>query len=74
MSDFKVDNGIPLPPRSGGKKHGISKYPKLDVGQSFFSTITTGHVSMKNVWPEQKFARRKVIENGVEGIRIWRIE
>lgn len=69
---IECDTDHPLIER-GGKQ---AKYPwrTMPINSSFFTTArrvnTTG-------WTEQtgkRFTQRKVIEDGVSGLRVWRIE
>lgn len=76
---FTIDKDVPLPPlaRRGVGFHAIDA---MEVGDSVF--INSGK-SQANVaahfWtlaknrPGWKFATRKVVENGVAGIRVWRV-
>ena len=68
-----LDKGVPSPDR-----HQRSKYPwdDMEVGDSFFAPGTkasslNGAISMRR---PKKFTRRTLVENGVKGIRVWRVE
>lgn len=79
---YPINDGIPIPPPAYAS-HGHSsrkKYPvaELGVGQSFF--VPDGNPNAFNgaVWYHvqkgKAFAVRTVVENGREGIRVWRVE
>lgn len=73
-NDIKIDKGIELPPNSGGRPR---KYPwrDMEIGDSFFipqkrySGLFTG---ARNAGI--KIRTRQMNENGVDGIRVWRVE
>lgn len=84
MTNYKIEKNIPLPARkfAGGPS---SKYPigLLEPGDSVFIAEAkkaqqqnirnlVAHYRKKN-YPSH-YATRKVKENGVEGIRVWRLE
>jgi len=80
--EFKIEKGIPIPKKIKG-----TKYPwgQMEVGDSFFVVGTKKTLStiLKNasnqyslrhhngIW---QYEVRKVIEHGVPGVRVWRIE
>jgi hypothetical protein len=79
--EFKLDDNVPIPETSRGERP--SKYPwdTMNVGQSFFvpgakqstfNTLTAGRTKKYN--GERKFISKAVTEDGVEGVRVWRIE
>jgi hypothetical protein len=76
MTDFKIDKGVPLPPT----KHGTKKYPfgEMEVGDSvFFAGNTSDKISSAYAYYQRngkRFANRTVIENGLSGVRVWRVE
>lgn len=67
---FVVEKGIPVPPDPRGR---TSVYPwqSMEVGDSFFKPDTKVIIPPKH--PTRKWTQRTVEENGVRGIRIWRI-
>lgn len=80
MSDFKIDDGIPLPDTHATR---YTRYQKviseLKVGQSFF--VATDKVDSVRVLTIKcatragvKVATRSWDQEGESGIRIWRIE
>jgi hypothetical protein len=76
---FQIDNDIPLPTESRNR-NGNAKYPfaLMEVGQSVFipgKTVTqmanaTCYLKAKG----KKFASRRVVEDGADGVRVWRVE
>ena len=71
-----IDRGVPIPTAIKGCR----KYPwlEMDIGDSFFAPISVGSISQGIVYARShnsnlKFTRRTVIENGVKGVRVWRI-
>lgn len=77
-----IEKGIPLPPKVVVKPSPTTMqdfYRSLEVGDSvFFPNITKraggGKVSNAGkALPSARFGIREVIENGVTGIRMWRV-
>ncbi len=68
---IEIANDIPAP-RSDGRP---PKYPfrALQPGQSFFVPIKNPPISYWRMATNYKLAKRKVIENGIAGARVWRI-
>lgn len=74
---FTPQSNIPIPRIRTNQ----AKYPwdKMWVGASFFvpgaspsgMSATMKYAAKKRGW---KFTRRTVVENGVKGVRVWRIE
>jgi hypothetical protein len=85
VSSIKIDQGIPLPGRNN-TRGGPGKWPWTEMrpGDSFFAA---GYVQTKvqgdaptfstrwgaNMVPGSKWATRFVTENGVQGVRVWRV-
>jgi len=71
---MEIDKNIPIPKATSREKY---PYASMEIGDSFIifdknrNTIgnATTYYSMKL---NRKFITRKVVENGKEGIRIWR--
>ncbi len=77
MSEFEIEEGIPVPQRT----HRKSKYPwgNLQVDQTFFvpegkqqSITSSAYRYGKD--NGMKFTIREVEEDGVTGVRVWRKE
>ncbi len=73
-----VQDGVPIPQSRG---RSLRKYPWecLNVGQSFFvpgdkqaSIVSAAWGWAKRQSPGARFTSRKVVENGVAGVRVWR--
>ena len=71
---WTIDTNIPIPkPRSGHKAY----YPwkELEIGESFFvpgKRKATGAYRIKDC-ETRKFISERRVEDGVEGVRVWRI-
>lgn len=68
-----IDKNIPLPSER------TSKYPvrQLELGESFFApNISRTNIASSLQYAAglgRKFATRRVTEDGVRGLRVWRI-
>lgn len=73
MIEIKIDRNIPLPTSGRG---GVKKYPfgDMNIGDScFIAGSTSGQMSSRvSYYRPKKFTIRTVIENGVNGVRVWR--
>ena len=72
MSYYKIDKGIPLP-------NGRYPFADLDVGESFFvpnanANSVSSTASRLGKALGAAFVCRRVKENGVPGMRVWRVE
>jgi len=75
-----IDKDKPIPKLSG--RGAPRKYPfdELAVGESFFvpgkkSTDLGGSIGgARHRLPGRKFRTRTVTENGVDGVRVWRVQ
>jgi hypothetical protein len=74
---FTVEAAVPIPPpKSGSTKY---PFPIMQVGDSFFVPNVRrenfcsciANARFKN--PGTNFTTRRVTENGVKGVRVWRI-
>ena len=74
--EIKIDKNVELSPSMTGRSK-KSKYPfaELEIGDSFFvEGKTAGQFGgWRNYHRPKKFSERTVIENGVKGLRVWRI-
>ncbi len=68
-----VEKGIEIPSRNVDAKY---PFRDMDVGDSFFTISTPqSYVSLHTrVLRPKKFSCRTVVENGIRGLRIWRIQ
>lgn len=70
---YEIQDDIPIP----GRFH-RNQYPihELEVGQSFFAAgrSVSDFGGYKARVKPRKFLCRTVTENGVKGVRVWRIE
>lgn len=81
---IKIDKGIPLPKLANSLKGAIYPWASMEIGDSFFAAGTK-HPSVKGLGkvfssrqgkstvPKSKWSTRTAIENGVSGIRCWRV-
>jgi hypothetical protein len=70
--EFKIDKNIPIP--NSGKKYAVLDV--LENGDSCFFPgaeigATGGNFACRR---PKKFSARTLIEDGVKGVRVWRIE
>lgn len=71
--ELKIDKGVPMPKPAWGKLSELCK--SMEVGDSvFFPGRSSGSLAGSLVRFGYKFAKRTVTENGVKGVRVWRIE
>lgn len=71
---IKIDTGVPIPSKES--EQGNLKYPFRDMrfGDSIFIPgINHGLHRIFARYKPMKFIQRKVSEDGVVGIRVWRI-
>lgn len=76
-TEFKIDKGIPLPPPAKGGRNGKYPWREMEVGDSFFMPGAARSGAPQYLAGQRtgfRFSSRGVIENGVKGRRIWRIE
>lgn len=70
---FKIDKGVPVP-----RKETTYPFPRMEVGDSFFIPGGTNasrsgvYNCAKNLGMKAKL--RQTTEDGVDGVRVWRIE
>lgn len=69
----KIEKGIPVPAH-----HPSTKFPLavMEIGDSFFVvgvTIVSLHQGFRRHRPK-RFISRTVVEEGVRGVRVWRVE
>lgn len=70
-----VEKDKPIP---GKKTNHNYPFAALEIGDSFFAAVPS--VQISSILPTQqkylkrKFTTRTVVENGVKGCRVWRIE
>ena len=69
-----IQRDIPAPGKGGEGRYVKYPFRAMDVGDSFF--VPNGPINLYNskAYLPKKFTRRTVVENGVKGIRVWRIE
>ncbi len=80
MSEIKIDKNIPIPEPRNGKKKRHYPFAELEIGDSFFvegfqwksiGELSGSYNKYRKV-TKKKFISRKVTENNIKGLRIWR--
>lgn len=79
MTDYYIEQNIPIPPvpnRKGGKPVKYHQLRTMEVGDSFFAPnkITNSMTGSLACARPRKFIMRSVVEHRTEGVRIWRIK
>ncbi len=76
-----VDKGLPIPTNKTGGMGGKRKYPfeEMDYGDSFFAPVPYRTIHSA-IWSRhnrpnnpKRYTARKTTENGIKGVRVWRI-
>lgn len=73
----EIEHGIPMPRAVTSKMRW--NFSAMNPGDSFFDTAHPKTImNAAKAWrlrndPKVKFSHRSVIENGVKGVRVWRI-
>ncbi len=77
----KIEKGVPLPPAGGGRNGGQSMFANMTVGDSMFlvgrkadRVLNTASTYGHRHSPRWRFSVRTVVENGLAGVRVWRVE
>ena len=76
MSDtayYPISADIPPPSLGSGRRSIKYPYAKLGIGESFFAQVGAIDITRWRRLTGHVFSQRKVVENGTQGIRIWRI-
>jgi len=84
-----IESGVPLPRVKRNPPPKQEKYPwsRMQPGDSFFVpggrqtsadkrpgvVVTVAHNSAEKRFPGTKWATRQVTENGINGVRVWRV-
>ena len=75
---YEIEDDVPLPPIQATRERKY-RFAEMRIGQSFFvpnakrSSLSNG----MNFWSKKtgfKFTARKLTEDGVAGVRVWRFE
>jgi hypothetical protein len=77
--NVKIDKGVPIP--GYHRKPAPVPWASFEVGDSAFFPKANQFVIGSSAYnfgkkqnPKRKFSYRTVVENGSEGVRIWRVE
>ena len=74
MLNISIDKGMKIPENHFAKGYGKYPWRKLNKGDSFFiSEKLLPNPKYRPSTPLFKTASRVVIENGVQGVRVWKI-
>ena len=76
MEEFKIEKNIPIPQRR------VYPFKKMEIGDSFFIPLPEGrnvqYLQSNLTWSARmkriRVTTRRTEENGVFGVRVWRIE
>lgn len=70
---FKIEQGIEIPERRGRSK--LYPFSQMNIGDSFFIPGKTSQSISTNFGHHKpmKFSARTMEENGVKGVRVWRV-
>ncbi len=74
---FKIDSGIPIPPRGGkGKTTGVTATLRaLQVGESFlFPGINSRLIGGQIAYVQKSTGARFTCRKQADGLRVWRTE
>lgn len=78
ISEYAIDTAVPIPDPRGGLGKLKYPFPMMNVGDSFFvpGRGSQGVKGSINYWNARgrKFTTRTRTENGVYGVRVWRVE
>jgi len=84
MTNYKIEDGIEIPKVRVGGRPTIYPWRDLEVGQSFFvpcddkvarkRKMSSIVAQARNARTDIRLATRTVTEDGVIGLRAWRIE
>ncbi len=75
---MKIDKSIPVPDRSGGRRPPKYPFRDMSVGDSVFLPGDEGRKMEGAAWvfahrnKDFGLTTRRVTENGVAGVRVWR--
>lgn len=81
---YNIDRNIPLSPVSRKRARSVNDFPfeHMQVGDSFFIPVPHEAIAIKRMYAKVhvnakrvsiSVAQRMVIENGKQGIRVWRL-
>ena len=78
MNEIKIESGIPIPGDKSKAKGLTAAIRKMQVGDSIFleglqPSHLSGRIQFAKLETGYKLISRTVTENGIKGVRIWRI-
>ncbi len=79
MTALKIDKQVPLPSgRRGNRPEVLQALKTMEVGDSFFypdiRDSFRGNVYWRAGYVGIKVTVKRVTEDGIDGVRVWRIE
>ena len=73
--EIKIEKGIPVAERQYGSMSGVTGLVRtMEIGDSIFLPGKSGKAGYLARYSKGKITVRSITENGVKGVRIWRIE
>ena len=75
MKPITIDSNIPIPARTGRGRNPLYPFREMEVGESFFAAGKRTQIVLKCAHRHRPklFSCRTVVENGVKGVRAWRV-
>lgn len=78
---YPIDKGVPIPPINKaykGSTNPVYPWHRMEIGDSFFvgdarTNIVTRMACQTSARFPMKFTCRTLTENGVRGVRVWRV-
>lgn len=75
---LKIEKNVPIPDAMRFGKPRKYPFAEMDVGDSFFApnvgiSAMAGSITYASKRHGKKFATRFLTENGVKGVRVWRV-
>jgi len=79
VAAYTVEMSIPIPPRPRRGRGPAYPWGEMNVGASFFVPLARGKFSahyarMKASPGNGTYEIRRVVEDGVRGVRVWRVK
>ena len=72
---YEIEDGVPLPKKQASTRPRKFPFHEMTRGQSvFIPDRTVASMGPRIRFVGKKFTSRTVTENGIKGVRVWRIE
>ena len=76
VKEINLDKNVPLPSKRAQAQ--VYPFDKMEIGDSFFVDLETGRTVRNRASlmtrSDFRLTCRTVTENGIRGVRVWRIE